>query len=102
MSSRLNRLWTGSTPPRTSSRARSANPLRPRLESLEDRVVLSVFPGEIHVNNTIAGNQFDSDNATDITGRSVVVWTSNDAGNDNIRAQRYDASGSKVGGEIVV
>ena len=40
--------------------------------------MLSVFAGEIHVNNTTVGNQSDSDNATNAIGRSVAVWTSLD------------------------
>lgn len=73
-----------------------------RLELLEDRRLLSVFPGEIHVNTVTAGDEFDSDNAMDASGRSVVVWTDLISGNSDVKAQRFTSSGTKAGGEIVV
>ena len=55
------------------------------------------------VNTTTRNAQFDSDNASSANGSSVVVWTDTFSPTDHdIRAQRFNASGGKVGPEIVV
>lgn len=58
---------------------------------------------EIRVNSTEASGQFDPDVAVLDDGGYVVSWTSWHEGNwTGIYAQRYDASGNTVGGEIHV
>jgi hypothetical protein len=57
------------------------------------------------VNTTTRMGQFDADNASSLNGSSVVVWT--DQSNfsstaSDIRAQRFNATGAKVGPEIAV
>jgi hypothetical protein len=74
------------------------------LESLEGRRLLSLgaeFPATVNSKTNLA--QFDSDNASSANGSSVAVWTDTFAGTDrDIRAQRFNSSGGKVGPEIVV
>lgn len=76
----------------------------PGLESLEDRQLLSLsaeFTGTL--NTTTRNPQFGSDNAMRSDGSSVVVWVDSFSASDHdIRAQRLNASGAKVGPEIVV
>jgi len=76
----------------------------PSLERLEDRVVPSAtYLGEaILANATTAFGQFNPAVATDPTGKFVVVWEANQGGGPGIVAQRFDAAGVAVGGEIVV
>ncbi|WP_422924386.1 hypothetical protein [Singulisphaera sp. PoT] len=77
---------------------------KPALESLEGRQLMSVGP-EFYapVNTTTRNAQYDSDNATSNNGTSVVVWTDTYSNTDHdIRAQRMDRYGNKVGPEIVV
>jgi hypothetical protein len=77
---------------------------RPTLESLEGRQLLSLgaeLPGT--VNTTTRNAQFNSDSATNAGGESVVVWTDTFSSTDHdIRAQRYNSFGGKLGPEIVV
>ncbi|MDQ6432589.1 calcium-binding protein [Mesorhizobium sp. LHD-90] len=55
------------------------------------------------VNTTTAGSQAFSDVAALAGGGFVVVWEDESAGSDAaIRAQRYDATGQTVGGEILI
>jgi hypothetical protein len=55
------------------------------------------------VNTTTRNAQFDSDNATNAGGESVVVWTDTFSSTDHdIRAQRFNSFGGKIGPEIVV
>lgn len=74
------------------------------LESLEGRQLLSLgseFAGTI--NTTTRNGQFGADNATRADGSSVVVWTDTFSSTDHdIRAQRINSLGAKVGPEIVV
>ena len=57
--------------------------------------------GEFLVNATTAGDQRGADVAALPGGRFVVSWSdSNDGG--NIKAQLFDATGAKVGGEFTV
>src|SRR5262245_15291230 len=86
----------------TSSRRRDRRPptRRPTLEMLEDRVVpaLGKISAELHVNTKTARDQSQSATASDPSGNSVVVWTHQASStNTDIRAQRYDAAGNKVG-----
>jgi hypothetical protein len=79
---------------------------RPAIETLEERALMSVG-SEFHINTNRA---FDQDQVAvasqpAVLGRSVAVWTSVDeigSGGRNIRAQIFDGSGNRVGGEIVV
>jgi hypothetical protein len=77
---------------------------RPSLEALEGRQLMSLgaeFPTPI--NTTTRNAQFDSDNASSSNGTSVVVWTDTFSLSDHdIRAQRFDRFGAKLGPEIVV
>ena len=73
---------------------------RPSLEHLEGRQLLTLAPGFI-VNTTTAGIQTGSDNAISGNGTSVVVWTNYNTPGD-IRGQRFDASGAKLGSEFNV
>jgi hypothetical protein len=96
------------------SRDRSISPgrrrRRPSLESLEGRQLMSVGPEALGtVNTTTRNNQFNAVNATTSGGSSVVVWEDDfrEAGgvlpsDIDLRAQRYNSFGSKVGPEIVV
>lgn len=84
----------------------TASPRRrqPSLESLEGRQLLTLG-GEFltPINATTRNAQFDSDTASSSNGSSVVVWTDTFGTNDrDIRAQRFNALGNKVGPEIVV
>ncbi|WP_165071864.1 hypothetical protein [Paludisphaera rhizosphaerae] len=55
------------------------------------------------VNTTTRNAQFSSANASSSNGSSVVVWTDTFSSTDHdIRAQRFNAAGQKVGSEIVV
>jgi hypothetical protein len=55
------------------------------------------------INTTTRNAQFDSANASSSNGSSVVVWTDSFSSVDHdIRAQRLNAVGQKVGPEIVV
>lgn len=59
--------------------------------------------GEILVNTTTAEDQSDPDVAMDDAGHFVVVWSGGPfLGNQEIFAQRYDASGAPLGGEFQV
>jgi Ca2+-binding RTX toxin-like protein len=68
--------------------------------------------GEFRVNTTIAGDQRNSDVATDADGDYVVVWESPDGGGSSARfgnfgdsgifAQRYNNAGVRQGGEFRV
>ena len=77
---------------------------RPALEALEGRQLMSVGAEMIGTVNTTTRNaQFASDTATNFSGQTVVVWTDTFSVIDHdIRAQRYDSSGGKVGSEIVI
>jgi hypothetical protein len=95
----------GAKEPVTSKRNDSN--FRPKVEDLEGRAMMSVVGPELHVNTTTALNQSQVDVASRPVagGGSVVVWTHqyNSSGSDtDIRAQRYDGAGNKVGGEISV
>lgn len=82
--------------------ARSKN--RPRLESLEGRQLMSLASEfATPVNTTTRNAQFSSANASSSNGSSVVVWTDTFSSTDHdIRAQRFNSAGQKVGSEIVV
>ena len=60
---------------------------------------------EILVNTTLAGGQSEANVAMASTGNFVVVWTADgnlDGNGKGIFAQRFDAVGSKLGGEVRV
>ena len=77
---------------------------RPSLEALEGRQLMSLGSEFIApINTTTRNAQFDSDNASSSNGSSVVVWTDTFSSTDHdIRAQRLNLFGAKVGPEIVV
>ena len=54
------------------------------------------------VNTTTAGNQLNSDVAALAGGGFVVVWQDDSGADAAIRAQRYDALGNRVGGEMTI
>jgi hypothetical protein len=61
----------------------------------------ATLPGT--VNTTTRNAQFNSNNATNAGGETVVVWTDTFSPTDHdIRAQRYNSFGGKLGPEIVV
>ncbi|MBL8396670.1 MAG: hypothetical protein JNL84_00795, partial [Candidatus Accumulibacter sp.] len=57
---------------------------------------------EFTINTLITSWQFEPQLSALSTGGFVAVWTSTDANGQGIAAQRFDASGSKVGPEIAV
>jgi hypothetical protein len=86
----------------TGSRARRPRRRRLELEALEGRQLLSLG-NEVLVNTTTRNHQLHSDNASAANGLSVVVWEDGYSSTDHdIRAQMYNADGSKRGSEIVV
>ncbi|MEY8838857.1 hypothetical protein AB9K41_07475, partial [Cribrihabitans sp. XS_ASV171] len=63
--------------------------------------------GEILVNTTTSSSQFDPDIGVLQDGSFVIAWSDGSAtGGDTslqaIRAQRFDSSGAKAGGELLV
>jgi subtilisin family serine protease len=60
--------------------------------------------GEIPVNTTTAGSQFDPAIAADGSGGFTVAWRSNgqDGSGDGVFARRFDAAGEPLSGEIPV
>jgi hypothetical protein len=74
---------------------------RPALEALEDRVALSL--GSEFGVATPLGIQRTSDNASSTNGMAVAVWVDRiSASNTDIKAQRFNSAGQKVGGVISV
>ena len=57
--------------------------------------------GEILVNTTTAGNQSEPTVAMDASGGFVVAWSGNGTGTD-VFFQRFTATGTKVGTEVLV
>ena len=57
---------------------------------------------EFLVNTTTANDQHDPSVAALAGGGFVVVWTDNSQNGSDVRAQRFDANGSKVGTEFLV
>src|SRR4051812_29689299 len=89
----------------TAARARRPRRQRPGIEALEGRQLLSLSSVEFGVNTTDRNAQFTSDNASAANGIKVVVWAdqfATDHVDNDIRAQMYNADGSKRGGEIIV
>ena len=85
---------------------KSHKKFRPRFEALEERDLMSVGP-EFHINTKVQFNQHSVAVASQpaANGGSVAVWADqfNAAGTDiDIRAQRFDGAGNKVGNEIIV
>jgi hypothetical protein len=87
----------------SASRARRPRRLRPALDALEGRMLLSFFGSEAPVNPPTGSNNFGVANASSPNGTSVAVWVKEFTPTDHdIFAQLYDKSGAKVGPEIVV
>ncbi len=88
-----------------SDRRRNRNRNRPNLETLEGRQLLSLgaqFPTPI--NTTSRDFDFNSVNASSVSGAEVVVWTHADTPNNtawDVRAQRL-LNGKNVGPEILI
>src|SRR5262249_32695673 len=84
--------------------ARRPRRSRPALESLEGRQLLSTIGAETQVNPPTSDVVFGSSTASSSNGSSVVAWVDNyhNSGDTDIWAQRYDATGAKVGSAIQV
>src|SRR5207245_1448953 len=83
--------------------AQKAPARRLQCETLEDRVLPSLSGSQMLVNSTILNPDIQPAAATSSNGTSVVVWTVVKPGYDrDIKAQRFDAYGHKIGGEITV
>jgi hypothetical protein len=84
--------------------ARRPRRSRPALESLEGRQLLSTLGGETQVNPVTADKTYSSTTASSSNGSSVAVWVDDyyNTGDTDIWAQRYDATGAKVGSAIQV
>jgi hypothetical protein len=62
-----------------------------------------VTGSEILVNATKLNKEYQAASATSSNGSSVVVWTQMKSSlNGDIKAQRFNSSGAKVGGEITI
>jgi hypothetical protein len=106
--------WPGrrAAPPPRSKKRGQPFARRPRIESLEDRSLLSASPvgGEFLVNTTTSGSQttwWETPRAvaSDAQGDYVTVWGSYaqaSPGVESIFAQRFNAAGQKLGGEFLV
>src|SRR3954468_2866780 len=89
-------------PPATSSRSARTRKRRPSLEALEGRQLMSLGVESL-VNTTTRNAQFESDNASSANGTSVVVWTDTFSNTDHdIRAQLFNANGTRRGSEVVI
>lgn len=87
---------------RTASRRTPSRRARPGVESLEGRQLLSVSTPE-RVNTKVEFSQDNSATASNGAGIKVVVWADVYSSSDiDIRAQRYDAQGNRLGPEIKV
>ena len=78
---------------------------RPALESLEGRQLMSIDGYQQMINTKTGGYQLDAHTATSSDGNTVVVWTDQfvaGSGDYDIRAQRYNSFGGKLGPEIIV
>ena len=67
----------------------------------------SAIGGEFQINTYTTGLQSHPSVASDSTGKFIVVWQSNgsagaDASGSSVQGQRYDASGTAIGGEFQV
>jgi hypothetical protein len=58
--------------------------------------------GEFQVNALTAGDQGEPEMAADAEGNFVVTWTLSAGANADVRARRYDATGTSPGGEFEV
>lgn len=91
----------------TSQSKRPTSGFRPAVEDLEGRALMSVVGPEIHVNTATAlhQTQVDVGSAPVAGGQSVMVWRHqfNGSGTDtDIRGQRYDQFGNRLGGEFTI
>ena len=71
------------------------------LEALEGRQLMSLG-AEFGIPTTTQSVQISSDNASSSNGNSVVVWTDFSQGDSDIRAQRLNSQGARLGSELIV
>ncbi len=57
---------------------------------------------EIHVNTTLGDHQAGATAVAGPGGSFTILWTSFQGGTNDIMAQRFDASGAKLGGEFAI
>lgn len=82
---------------------KQARKARPAFDTLEERCTPALYSGYSHVNSSTSLTQYEAVSASSPNGSHVVVWTHQYSTSDyDIRAQRYNSSGAKVGGEITV
>ncbi len=82
---------------------RKPAPRRLAFDLLEDRTVPAILPPISHVNTVTPLAQHDSVTASAINGARVVVWVHDvSATSSQLRAQRYDAAGAKVGPNLIL
>src|SRR4051812_23736187 len=102
---------TNRTATRPGHSLRAPAQVRPIVEAMEGRVMLSVSPAgdEVLVNTNTGGHQSISTGrsvATDANGNSVIVWSSQSPNGTswewNVAGQRFDVNGAKIGGEFRV
>ncbi len=91
---------------KTSKPAVRPSHTRLAFDKLEDRVTPTVyaFPSySPHINTATALDQFDVATASNQAGARVAVWTHQYSTNDlDIRGQRYNRLGTKIGGEFTI
>lgn len=58
--------------------------------------------GPFQINTSTSGHQYDSSGAASSDGRSVIVWTSQHSGSDDVYGARFDAANNRVGREFRV
>jgi hypothetical protein len=86
----------------SASRARRPRRQRLGLEALEDRQLLSLGLPDF-VNSNPRNNEFQSANATNANGQSVVAWVDSSSSTDhNVFAQMFNPDGTKRGLQITV
>src|SRR5262249_29745407 len=90
-------------PKAAESRPRRPRRLKPALDALEGRMLLSFGGSEQPVNPPSSLPQFNVDNASSANGTSVAVWVDTFSATDHdIFAQRYGKDGAKLGPVIAV
>jgi hypothetical protein len=96
------RKWSRDLVNARTTRARRPTRLRPALDALEGRMLLSFDGSETLINPPSPAAQFNAVNASSANGTSVAVWIDGSTAFDHILAQRYDRTGAKAGPVITV